>query len=132
MTFTSTDKKESEKRLVLRKHNQPEQSREWYPLPADRLQDLLSASPAVIYISEASGDYDTTYISQNVFEQLGYTAGEFVENPGFWVEHIHPEDRPRILDDLSALIEYGQHSHEYRFLHQDGNYRWMRDALRLI
>ena len=132
MTCTSTEKKETEKKLVLRKHTRAEQSQELRQLPVDRLQDLLSASPAVIYISEATDNYDTTYISQNVFDQLGYTAGDFIENPGFWEEHIHPEDRPRILDDLSSLFEYGKHSYEYRFLNQDGIYRWMRDDMRLI
>jgi PAS domain S-box-containing protein len=33
---------------------------------------------------------------------------------------------------LSGLFEKGHHSHEYRFQHKDGKYRWMFDELTLV
>ncbi|MFH1627626.1 MAG: PAS domain S-box protein, partial [Pseudomonadota bacterium] len=37
-----------------------------------------------------------------------------------------------ILSKLDSLFEMGYHTHEYRFLHKDGTYRWIYDELRLI
>ena len=97
-----------------------------------RLQHLVASSPTVIYSSEVSGDYAATFISENVTAQLGYEPRTFLEDPNFWAAHIHPEDAPRVFAELPRLFEQGHHAHEYRFLHNDGVYRWMHDDLRLI
>lgn len=95
------------------------------------LESLLSASPAVIYRDEAAGEHRVKYISSNVTDQLGYKPSEFTENPSFWVEHIHPEDRDQVLAGLPSLFETGHLTHEYRFLHKDGTHRWMHDDVKL-
>ena len=97
-----------------------------------RLKHLLTASPAVIYSCRPSGDYGATFISENVKAQMGYNPNEFTDNPEFWSKHIHPEDAPRVFGGLSTIFEQGYHSHEYRFLHKDGTYKWIRDGLRLV
>ncbi|GAG38040.1 unnamed protein product, partial [marine sediment metagenome] len=97
-----------------------------------RLQHLLTSSPAVIYSCKAGGDYAATFISENVTPQLGYEAREFLDDPMFWADHIHPEDAPRVFADLPRVFEQGHHTHEYRFLHKDGTYRWMHDDLKLV
>ncbi|MDI6790092.1 MAG: PAS domain S-box protein [Thermodesulfobacteriota bacterium] len=97
-----------------------------------RLQYLLTCNPAIIYSCEAGGSYPATFVSDNAKTLFGYEAREFTENPDFWADHIHPEDRPRIFADLSRLFEKRHHLHEYRFLHKDGTYRWVRDELKLV
>ncbi len=97
-----------------------------------RLKHLLTASPAVIYSSRPSGDYGTTFISENIKEQMGFETHEFMDNPEFWSKNIHSNDSPRVLKELSRLFDHNYHSHEYRFKHKDGNYRWIQDELRLI
>jgi PAS domain S-box-containing protein len=98
----------------------------------ERLHYLVSSSPAVIYTSQPYGDYGGTFISENVAQQMGYEPQDFIEDPGFWAAHIHPEDAPRIFDGLPRLFEHGHHTHEYRFLCKDGTYRWMRDEMKLV
>jgi PAS domain S-box-containing protein len=97
-----------------------------------QLQHLMASSPAVIYSARASGDYRATYVSQNVLEHLGYAPRDFTEVPDFWAAHIHPDDRPGVLADLSRLFQEGHHVAEYRFLHKDGRYRWLHDRLKLL
>jgi len=94
--------------------------------------ELLSVGPAVIYTAEVSGAHGATFISENVKEQMGYEPKDFLNDPNFWADHIHPEDRPRVFDELTELFEKGQYILEYRFLHKDGTYYWMRDELRLV
>jgi PAS domain S-box-containing protein len=97
-----------------------------------RLSYLLSTSPAVTYTCEPAGDFAATFVSENIKDQLGYQPNEFVEGSEFWINHIHPQDRRRVINDLPVLFEHGHYVHEYRFKHKDGKYRWMRDELRLV
>jgi two-component system, cell cycle sensor histidine kinase and response regulator CckA len=96
-----------------------------------RLHYLLSANPAVLYASKASGDYAATFVSDNVQAMLGYSSQDFLDDPEFWASHIHPEDAPRVFADLSHLFEHGSHIHTYRFQHQAGHYCWVRDECKL-
>lgn len=99
---------------------------------AKRLRFLLTASPAMIYTAKAQDDYGITFISDNVAAQLGYEIEEVINDSGFWVDNLHPEDAPRVLAEISELLKQGEHVFEYRFLHKDGSYRWMRDEARLV
>lgn len=97
-----------------------------------RLEYLLVSSPAVIYSCEASGKYVATYISKNVREQMGHEPSDFVNDPDFWADHIHPDDKERVFAGLSKLFEQGCHKREYRFKKKDGTYCWIRDELNLL
>ncbi len=97
-----------------------------------KLEELLSVSLVVIYRCEPKDNFPATFITENVRNQLGYEPHEFTERSDFWSSHIHPDDAPRILSNLTNLFERGYHTHEYRFLHKDGTYRWMYDESRLI
>jgi PAS domain S-box-containing protein len=98
----------------------------------ERLQFLLASSPAMIYSCKPYGDYGATFMSENIKTILGYEPSEFTSTSGFWADHIHPEDVPGVFADLPQLFNEGTHSHEYRFLHHDGHYVWLRDELRLL
>ncbi len=92
---------------------------------------LVTASPVVVYRCRAHGDYGATYISPNVIEQMELRPEQFTENSSFWAERIHPDDRPRVFQELGRLFEQGRHQHEYRFMFGDGTYRWVHDQLTL-
>jgi PAS domain S-box-containing protein len=98
----------------------------------ERLRYLLTTNPAIIYACEASRQFTMTFVSENVSRMLGYQSWDFLADPHFWLSQIHPEDRDRVFADLQQIINLGAHIYEYRFLHQDGNYIWVRDELRLI
>ena len=95
-----------------------------------QMEELLTASPTVIYRCKAEGNYPATFVGKNIKRLLGYEAQEFTDDPQFWADHIHPEDAPRVFAELSDFLGKGHHAHEYRLLHQDGTYRWMHDELR--
>jgi PAS domain S-box-containing protein len=97
-----------------------------------KLQYILSSCPAVIYTCKATGDYNTTFISDNLVNMMGYEAREFVGEPGFWFNHVHPEDLPQLLKQMPKIFEKGQDHVEYRFLHQNGTYRWVYDEVKLV
>jgi len=95
-----------------------------------RLSFLLSSTPAVIYSLKSGGSFGTTFISSNVQTILGYPPEAFTQNPAFWNEHVHPDDLQRAIEEISNSKPGEQIVRNYRFLHRDGSYRWMRDAMR--
>ena len=98
----------------------------------ERLEYLLSSSPAIIYSSKVSGDFGATFMSGNVKAVAGYEGYEFTRDSNFWASHIHPEDTERVFAGIPEVFVEGHYCHEYRFLHQDGTYHWMYDDLKLI
>ncbi|MEG4533274.1 PAS domain S-box protein [Microcoleus sp. D2_18a_D3] len=98
----------------------------------ERLQFLLGSNPAVIFTAAPIGDFCTTYISDNVQTIFGYNPQELLADCKFWSSRIHPEDRPQFLLNFSDLSEEKNCISEYRFLHQDGIYRWLRTELKLL
>ena len=93
---------------------------------------LLHASPVIIFSSEASGDYAVTFVSANIQRVLGHEPHEFTSNPDFWSCQIHPDDVSMVFSNLQLLFERGEYQQEYRFRHRDGDYRWVRNVLRLV
>ncbi|EAW39138.1 PAS domain S-box protein [Lyngbya sp. PCC 8106] len=97
----------------------------------ERLKSLLSLSPAIIY----SCNYKTreiTFVSKNVQTILGYKSENFLSNHNFWWNHIHADDKTLITVERDQILEKGYSRSEYRFRHQDGDYRWIRDEVKLI
>jgi adenylate cyclase len=97
-----------------------------------RLEHLVSRSPAVIYSFKATGDYAPTFISKNVKDLLGYETQEYLASPDFWQTRVHPKDLDRILSSMGRLFEEGHITNEYRFRKKDGNYCWIGDELQLV
>lgn len=97
-----------------------------------RQQLLLTSTPVVLYACRANGEYAATFVSENVVEQLGHSPQDFTTCSDFWISHVHPDDRAYVSAGLARIFEHGRHIHEYRFLHKDGTYRWLRDEVRLL
>lgn len=69
-----------------------------------------------------------TFVSENAEPILGFAAEEWLSE-GFWVNHIHPDDRERIVDACRRAVLEGQHHEfEYRMLHADGHAVWFRNT----
>lgn len=101
----------------------------------ERLEYVIASNPAVIYSGRPlpdHSDWHLTYLSENVVTVLGYGPREFIGHPEFWESHVHPEDLLLCLAEVPRLWEEGRFTFEYRFLHKDGRYRWIRDEANLV
>jgi len=85
-----------------------------------------------MYTCKADGDFTTTFVTEGVRTLWGYEPSDFLSDPRFWTEHLHPEDAPRVLRQLSRVVEHGRHSYDYRFRVKSGEYRWTHDDMRLV
>src|SRR5262249_25578099 len=66
-----------------------------------RLGELLGSSPAVIYSFEARGAFGPTFVSDNIKRVFGYDPRDYLENPDFWRDRVHPDDLARVEAEVS-------------------------------
>jgi PAS domain S-box-containing protein len=97
-----------------------------------RLQYLLAVSPAIIYTNKGSGDFASTFVSENLPAIMGYGQREMLDDPKFWATRLHPEDAKRVLGEILPLLERGGGTVEYRFRHRAGHYIWIQDTFRVM
>lgn len=98
----------------------------------DRLAWLLRSSPVVIYACKAEAPYPLTYMSDNAHDLLGIDLSEYASDPYYWQKRIHQDDHSLNQATLENIGAGGHESIEYRFRSMDGDYRWMRDEMRLV
>jgi diguanylate cyclase (GGDEF)-like protein/PAS domain S-box-containing protein len=100
---------------------------------AERLADIMSVNPAVIYSLTADAQtknvFVVDYVSPKVEKITGYSPAQWLATPGLWLARLHPEDRAKTVQAHQQLLETGMLQYEYRFLHADGSWRWIYDQL---
>ena len=97
-----------------------------------RLESLVNASPIAMFTCKAGADFATTFVTDGVRALWGYEPEDFLNQPGFWTERVHPEDRGTVFQHLGRVLECGTHRYDYRFRTKSGEYRWTHDELRLV
>lgn len=69
--------------------------------------------------------------SEGVYGLFGYATGQVEETADWWYEHIHPDDRERVVAGIHRVIDAvgGPVSwrDEYRFRRADGAHAWVVD-----
>lgn len=70
---------------------------------------------------------NSQYMSPRWKEIIGYSDGELPNNFTSFEDNLHPEDKPRVLDNLKKYLngEIDRYHVEFRLRHKDGSYRWI-------
>jgi diguanylate cyclase (GGDEF)-like protein/PAS domain S-box-containing protein len=94
-------------------------------------EELLGSVEAIIWKGEAQ-TLRFTFVSDQAEVILGYPARCWTEEPSFWPDHIHPEDREWAVSFCrEAVDEKRDHDFEYRMISSDGSVVWLRDIVRV-
>ena len=98
-----------------------------------RYQSLIEQTPAVVFL-DAIDEFETTiYISPRIKELTGFTPEEWISDLKIWVDHLHPDDKERILEAAKKTYKEIDHfEEEYRFIRQDGRVIWIKEETSLI
>lgn len=99
---------------------------------AEHMELLLEQLPIIPFICSADGAFNTSYISERVYDVTGYRPEQFYDDYAFFVDRLHPDDRERVVRTLPEVLEAGHHEVEYRWCHADGSYRWMQVMMRVV
>jgi PAS domain S-box-containing protein len=92
-----------------------------------RLRALVGDLDAVVWEADAESSR-FTFVSQRALSMLGYSPKLWLDDPSFWADHVHPDDREYVVKEFMAGVTDGRpHDMEYRFIHKDGAVIWLRD-----
>lgn len=104
-----------------------------FAAPAGSLLDFaVLQSPAVFYLASLEGERPLHFVSANIEPLLGFPAELFMREVGFGRRLLHPEDWTTYQDAIDGLLRNGEVRIDYRLRHADGQYRWIRDWVRLL
>ena len=97
-----------------------------------RYKSIIQSIDGVFW--EAKIDtFEFTFISPQVKKMLGYSPEEWLAEPDFWKNRIHPKDRDFAVNYCHHETVKGKnHEFEYRFKKADGSYLWLKDVVSVI
>lgn len=96
---------------------------------------ILENIPPVTYVSGVGNEplNSAIYTSPQIEKIVGHTTAEFLKNPLFWVDIIHPEDRESVLaKSQHADLTGDPLDAEYRVISRDNGILWFHDASVLV
>ena len=118
--------------LVKRELGRRQLAEETLRAAQGRFRQVLASNTAVIYANKVAGEtFSPSWISENVTRITGYGTDEALQT-SWWIDHLHPDDRSRVLAEMGALVKKEELATEYRFRFKDGTYHWVHDEARLI
>ncbi|HYI10608.1 MAG TPA: PAS domain S-box protein [Thermoanaerobaculia bacterium] len=96
----------------------------------ERRSRLLDALPAIAW-SASVRTFRFTYVTAAAETLLGYPVERWIEEPNFWIEHLHPEDRHVPMLCHTDTLAGRDHELVYRMIAADGRTVWLRDYVKV-
>lgn len=144
-----TEKKDAEQRLrksygelVVAKDTLKQLNRELEEKVMDRTRELSGSEERFRLISQATNDAiwdwnltnNTVWYSDTFYELFQYKKEEVPPQRNFWIQKLHPDDRPRVSELINRIINKKEStwSTEYRFLKGNGTYAYILDRGNLL
>jgi signal transduction histidine kinase len=93
----------------------------------ERQEAILRSLPIVIVSRRTTAPFAPLFVSDSVRGLTGFEPQHFLDEPGFGLDRVHPEDRDNVVRALGAAAETGAYACEYRWMCEDGGYRWFLD-----
>jgi PAS domain S-box-containing protein len=98
----------------------------------ERYRTLIDSVDGIVWEADAA-TFRFTLVSGKAEHILGYPTRRWIDEPDFWVEHLHPEDREWAVNYcLVATKNLKDHDFEYRMLAADGRTVWLRDIVTVV
>ena len=89
---------------------------------------LVEQLPVVVYQDAIDDTSTALYVSPQYERLFGYPPEARLNDPSFWIDHLHPEDRDRVLAESERTNRTGDpFVMDYRFFARDGRVVWVRD-----
>jgi PAS domain S-box-containing protein len=92
--------------------------------------DVLNSLPLIVWTADAD-TFRFKYVSEGAERLLGYPAEQWIDDPSFWRNHIHPDDRNVIAACHSHTQACRDHTLLYRMIAADGRSVWLRDTVQI-
>jgi PAS domain S-box-containing protein len=90
-------------------------------------RSLTEHLPVVTYVRSLAGERETTFVSPQIDRLVGYTADEWLEDPGLFLRLVHPDDRDGVAAARDAADAAKPLRLRYRMVSRDGRVVWVQD-----
>lgn len=101
-----------------------------------RLNTIIANIPGVVWearLEASDSPLDVNFVSDYVEKMISYTVEEWLREPNFWLEIMHPEDREHARLEISSFIENkGTGIQQYRWIAKGGKVVWVETQMVLI
>jgi PAS domain S-box-containing protein len=97
-----------------------------------KYQMIVERVAAISYIAEPGVNGKWYYVSPQMESILGYTPEEWLETSEKWIEFIHSDDHPAVLEAEAIGIRQKSFQAEYRMRRKDGRMVWISDTAVII
>src|SRR5262245_37900291 len=94
-------------------------------------EQLVTSVDGIVWEADAQS-FQFTFVSEQAERMLGFPLDLWFA-PGFWADHLHPEDRAWAVEFcMRATREKRNHEFEYRMIAADGRTVWLKDLVSVI
>ncbi len=129
MQHENNGRVEAERRLALHRREFKKRTAE-LKRSEDRFRRLAESTNVIPWAADLT-EGRFTYIGPQIERLCGYPAKSWCAT-GFWTDHIHPDDRRNIADELNELKGGDYSTIEYKVRSADGRLVHMRNMLTVI
>jgi PAS domain S-box-containing protein len=98
----------------------------------EKFNSLVNTIDGIVWEADAA-TFHFTYVSEHAEKLLGYSKSEWTNDPHFWANHIHPDDREWVVgfcENYTRLKR--EHQFEYRMIAKDGCILWLADFVSVV
>jgi PAS domain S-box-containing protein len=97
-----------------------------------RYHNLVHGVDAIVWEADAA-TLRYTFVSKQAEAMLGYPVDRWLQEPDFWVQLIHPDDRQQAAELCRRATVAGRdHDLEYRVIAADGREVWIHDRIFVV
>ncbi|UZQ56061.1 PAS domain-containing protein [Trichothermofontia sichuanensis B231] len=109
-------------------------------------EDLVNSLDSLVWEAEWQAGFRFSFISQTAERLLGYPVSVWLDNPHFWSQQLHPNDRDWVLEHYQQAVAAAEMRREsaghacplppreieYRMITADNRVIWLRDTVKVV
>ena len=93
-------------------------------------ESLVHTIDGIVWEIDDPQGFEFTFVSKQAERLLGYPSEQWLGEPNFWIEHLHPDDRGWVIDYCrQCTARRESHQFECRMIAADGQVVWLRDIV---
>ena len=96
----------------------------------EKMTSILSTLPDAVWSADCATGH-VLYVGPKTSEIYGRLPTD-LRRAEFWIEAIHPDDKPSVIEAWQRMRAGGDFDLEYRIVRPDGGVRWINDRAYLV
>src|SRR3989441_9948047 len=97
-----------------------------------RFRALVNSVEGIVWEADAE-TFAFSFVNEQAERILGYPIQQWLNEPTFWADHLHPDDRDWVMAFcVQATAERRNYDFEYRMVAADGHVVWLRDLVTVV